>query len=77
MDSKETAKPRHGVHHGKDRPVFAKTRRLDLDKLHTAKAEFSHLEAAGIIRRSDSLWSSPLHIVLKKDGTWRHLATLQ
>ena len=35
------------------RPVFAKPGRLDPDKIHIAKVEFSKLEAAGIIRRSD------------------------
>jgi hypothetical protein len=28
-------------------------------------------EAAGIIRRSDLPWSSPLHMVCKKDGSWQ------
>ncbi len=53
------------------RPVFAKARRLDVDKLRKAEAEFRELEAAGIIRCSDSPWSSQLHMVRKKDGSWR------
>ncbi len=36
-----------------------------------AKAEFLQLEKDGIVRRSDSPWSSPLHMVRKADGTWR------
>jgi hypothetical protein len=53
------------------RPVFAKARRLDPDKLRKAEAEFRELEAAGIIRHSDSPWSSLLHMVRKKDISWR------
>ncbi len=53
------------------RPVFAKARRLDPDKLRQAEAEFRELEVAGIIRRSDSPWFSPLHMVRKKDGLWQ------
>jgi hypothetical protein len=48
-----------------------KARRLDPDKLRKAEAEFRELEAAGITRRSDWPWSSPLHMVRKKDGSWR------
>ena len=33
--------------------------------------EFSAMEKAGIIRRSNSPWSSPLHMVRKNDGGWR------
>ena len=61
------------VHHivTDGRPVSAKFRRLDGTKLEAAKAEFQHLEAEGIIRRSNSNWASPLHMVQKTDGSWR------
>ena len=52
-------------------PVFAKARRLCLDRLACAKAAFDKLLADGIVRRSDSPWSSPLHMVPKSDGSWR------
>ena len=73
-DGKGTPQPRHGVRHFVEtsgRPVFAKARRLDPDKLKIAEAEFRSLEAAGIVRRSNSPWSSPLHMVPKPDGSWR------
>jgi hypothetical protein len=49
--------PKHKIRHTIEttgHPVFAKTRRLDPDKLRQAEAEFRQLEAVGIIRRSDS-----------------------
>jgi hypothetical protein len=49
--------PLHGISHSIEtsgRPVFAKARRLDQEKLQCAKKEFQELEAAGIIRRSNS-----------------------
>ena len=60
------------VHHieTEGRPVTAKYRRLDSDRLAAAKAEFLSLEKQGIVRRSDSSWASPLHMVKKTDGTW-------
>jgi hypothetical protein len=64
--------PLHGiVHHintGSAAPVFARPRQLDPEKHRIAKEEFLTLENAGIIRRSNSPWASPLHLVPKKDG---------
>src|SRR5450830_1451924 len=73
-DGSTTPKPLHGVQHTKEttgRPVFAKSRRLDPDKLRSAESEFRTLEGLGIVRRSDSPWASPLHMVAKPDGSWR------
>ena len=44
---------------------------MDPKKLQCAKTEFQELVAAGIIPRSNSPWASPLHMVKKKDGSWR------
>lgn len=52
-------------------PVTAKARRLSPDKLTQAKMEFQHMMDLGICRPSKSAWSSPLHMVSKKDGSWR------
>ena len=65
---------RHGVEHfitTTGPPVYAKARRLPPDKLAVAKAEFNTMEEMGIIRRSDSPWASPLHMVPKSSGGWR------
>ncbi len=52
-------------------PIASRFGWLDAEKLAAAKAEFLQLEKDGIVRRSDSPWSSPLHMVRKADGTWR------
>ena len=60
------SKPSHGVRHhlltNPGPPFYSKPRCLDPDKLSTAKEELSTMEKA---------WSSPLHMVKKKDGGWR------
>jgi hypothetical protein len=73
-DGSGTPNPKHDVSHSIEmtgRPVFAKARRLDPEKHRIAEAEFRNLEKAGIVRRSNSPWSSPLHMVPKPDGSWR------
>ncbi len=52
-------------------PATGRFLRLDPAKLAAAKVEFSKLEKDGIIRRSSSNWSAPLHMVMKPHGTWQ------
>jgi hypothetical protein len=61
------------AHHLQTRgpPIAGKFRQLDMEKLATAKKEFLALERAGIVRRPNSPWASPLHIIKKQDGSWR------
>ncbi len=61
------------VHHIKmtGPPATSRFCRLDAAKLAAAKVDFTKLERDGIIRRSSSTWSAPLHMVMKPDGTWR------
>ncbi len=67
--------PTHGVEHhihtGSHPSVFAKSRRLDLEKLEIPKAEFKRLESTDITHRSKSPRAYPLHMVPKKDGSWQ------
>ena len=65
---------KHGVEHfikTTGPPIHAWARRLPPDRLASAKAEFLKMEAMGIIRRSNSPWASPLHMVPKASGGWR------
>ena len=72
--SKLMPPPATGVKHSlltEGPPVTARFRRLDSDKLKEARAIFAAWERDGVVRRSSSQWSSPLHMVKKKDGSWR------
>ena len=52
--------------------VFCCPRRLAPDRLQIVKSEFDHMLQLGIIRASDSSWSSPLHMVPKPTpDDWR------
>lgn len=52
-------------------PVACRPRRLDPIRLKAAKKEFDDMLANGTAKRSESCWSSPLHMVKKKDDGWR------
>ena len=51
--------------------VYARAWRLDSAKLTVAREEFANMERLRIVRRSNSPWASPLHMVTKADGGWR------
>ncbi len=66
--------PRHHTTHAIHTscpPIAARTRRLSPEQLSVAEQTFKELESLGIVRRSDSPWSSPLHMVPKPNGSWR------
>ncbi|GFU86608.1 retrovirus-related Pol polyprotein from transposon 297 [Trichonephila clavipes] len=53
-------------------PVCAKPRRMAPDRLKIAKMEFQHMLDLGHMRPSSSNYSSPLHMVPKKESNdWR------
>lgn len=66
--------PKHSVVHHIETtgsPVFARARPLPPDKYLKVKKEFEYMQQIGICRPSKSCWSSPLHVVLKKNGDIR------
>ncbi|XP_068211785.1 uncharacterized protein [Palaemon carinicauda] len=52
-------------------PFFAKFRHLAPDRLAATKQTFAEMEEMGLCQKTSSPWSSPLHIVPKKDSPHR------
>lgn len=69
-----TTNIKHDVKHQiitEGRPVYCKPRQLDPQRLKIAKQEFQYMLNNNILRPSSSQWASPLHLVMKKDGSFR------
>ena len=65
---------KHDVFHHvitKGPPIAERARRLSPEKLRAAKETFQKLVKDGLCRPSSSPWAAPLHMVPKKDGSWR------
>ena len=69
--NKKEIKVTHIIDTGDERPVFCKARPLTGTKLEAAKNEFQRMLEEGIVQRSNSAWSSPLHLVPKDDNSYR------
>lgn len=65
----------HGVKHyintENNAPVYSRARRIGPQFMQLVKQEFQILLDAGIVSPSKSQWASPVHLVEKKNGTWR------
>lgn len=61
----------HHIHTTSGPPVSCRPRRLAPDMYAIAKKEFQLMMQQGIVRPSKSPWSSPLHLVPKKNSEWR------
>lgn len=59
----------HIITHGP--PIVGKARRVPPGKYKMALREFQFMMDKSICRPSSSPWASPLHLVSKKNGTWR------
>lgn len=57
----------HIIDTGNSPPVYSKCRPLTGTKLEAVKREFQYLLNSGRIRRSNSCWASPIHLVAKKE----------
>lgn len=67
-----SSKVSHAIETDGSQPTYASPRQLSNEKYDAAKAEFTSLLNAGIVRHSNSPWSSPIHMVPKSEpGSWR------
>lgn len=66
--------PKHDIQHHIETsgpPLFARARPLSPEKYRIAQKEFETMMEKGICKPSNSPWASPLHMVKKKDDTFR------
>lgn len=61
----------HYIHTTPGPPVFCRPRRLAPDRMKVATQQFEEMLHDGVARRSDSPWSSALHLAPKGENNWR------
>ena len=61
----------HSINTGNAPPIKQPPRRIPLAKMAEANREIDDMLEKGVIKTSDSPWSSPIVLVKKKDGTIR------
>jgi hypothetical protein len=67
----KTALVQHTIETGEALPIKQAIRRTPHHQQSIVDAEVEKMQEAGVIRQSDSPWSSPIVLVRKKDGTTR------
>jgi hypothetical protein len=57
---------KHNIHTGTARPVRQAPRRVPIHQVDMVEAEMEKMKTQGVIRPSDSPWTSPVVLVKKK-----------
>ncbi|UYV85023.1 hypothetical protein LAZ67_X004325 [Cordylochernes scorpioides] len=68
---KQTSVTKHKIETGNHQPIKHRPYRVSPTERQAIQTEVDKMLDAGIIRHSESPWSSPVILVKKKDGNWR------
>ncbi|UYV84377.1 hypothetical protein LAZ67_X001970 [Cordylochernes scorpioides] len=68
---KQTSLAKHKIETGNHQPIKHRPYRVSPTERQAIQTEVDKMLDAGIIRHSESPWSSPVILVKKKDGNWR------
>jgi hypothetical protein len=72
FDLGKTDKVKHVINTGDAAPIRQRPRRVPIHLQAEAKEQVDKLLKHGLIEHSTSPWASPIVLVKKKDGSWRH-----
>ncbi|KMQ85864.1 gag pol polyprotein [Lasius niger] len=70
----QAQEPKHHIQHyitTRGPPIAERSRRFSPCRTKAAKKKFKRMMTEGICKASSSSWASPLHMVRKKDNSWR------
>ena len=62
---------KHTIDTGDHKPIKETAYRVNPQKKKIIEDEITKMLGKGVIRRSNSPWSSPVTLVLKPNGKWR------